>query len=264
MLCSIVLHRAFRIAAVVSVVTAACAPSPIEWGDPYSLPAPLARAARLAFDSTKGLVAVAVSHTPPPAPANQCPASARVARDAQGDSYAVWWALRSDSTADLVVSRSEDGAVWSTPIRVDSVDIARVGCRRPAPSIDAHGGHVHVAYAMAAREGPGIFATHSMDRGNMFHTPVAVVYGERLGETAIAARGDVVVIAYEDPNSPLDHIGVAVSRTMAHLFQSRQTITPSAGAARRPGIVLADDRIAVTWTRSDSAATRMAREGVLR
>jgi hypothetical protein len=166
-----------------------------------------------------------------------------------------------------VVSRSTDGLTWSPAVRVDSTDAGHVGCQRPAPSIGADAGNIHVAYAMTAREGPGIFASHSMDRGMTFHSPVAVVYGERLGLTAIAARGNLVAVAYEDPNTSPQRVALAFSRTMGHPFDVREIISPSTSAARAPAVALGDGRIAVTWTRgpaTDASAPRVLRIGELR
>lgn len=242
-----------------------CADPPIVWEEPRPLPEALESTARLVLASDDSLTTAPDSAPAPPVHPAQCPASVRMARDTTGEWYASWWALRPDSTAEVVVARSRDGVAWDEPVRVDTVDAGRTACRRPAPSIDAWGGHVHVAYSMAAREGPGIFATHSMDRGVMFHTPVAVVYGERIGEAAIAARGNTVAIAFEDPNSTIDHIGLAYSNTMAHLFQHRQTVSPTAGAARRPRIALDGNRIAVAWTRvSGGAQVPLVRYGTIR
>jgi hypothetical protein len=120
---------------------------------------------------------------------------------------------------------------------------------------------------MAAKEGPGIFAAHSMDRGMTFHSPVAVVYGEHIGLTAIAARGDLVVVAYEDPNSEPQRVAVALSRTMGHTFEAHEIVSPSTGQAHTPGIALGDGRIAVTWAQGDPAnasASRAIRIGDLR
>lgn len=98
----------------------------------------------------------------------------------------------------------------------------------------------------------------------MFHSPVAVAYGERIGRAAIAARGDVVVVAYEDPNTEPRRISVALSRTMGHLFQARVPVSPPSGHARAPDVALGDGRIAVTWLRGDdSTAHRMLRIGQL-
>jgi hypothetical protein len=238
----------------------ACQQPPIGWGEAIVAPSDSASSIVLQGD---GRIAPAsrLSIQAPRVP-GQCTESIRVARDSIGDVYAVWWSLRPDSTADLVLAHSSDGLTWDAPIRVDALDAGRVGCRRVAPSIDAHGGSVHVAYSMAAREGPGIFASHSMDQGRMFHSPVAVVYGERIGATAIAARGDLVAVAYEDPNSQSPRIAVALSRTMAHLFQTREFVSPSSGAARAPRVALRDSTIAVSWTQGDGVpATRLVRLG---
>ena len=184
-----------------------------------------------------------------------------------GDWYATWWSVKSDSTADVVVARSADGDTWAAPVRVDTTDAGHVGCRRPPPSIAADGDNVHVAYAMTAREGPGIFASHSMDRGMLFHSPVAIVYGERIGSTAIAARGGVVAIAYEDPNSSPQRVGLAFSRTMGHTFDVREIVSPPTGDAQAPDVALGENRIAVTWARGtpgDSSLPRVLRLGAIR
>jgi hypothetical protein len=130
------------------------------------------------------------------------------------------------------------------------MDTERAGCARPPASIAAEGDNVHVAYAMAAREGPGIFASHSMDRGKLFHSPVAVVYGERIGLTDIAVRGNLVAIVYEDPNSTPRRAGLALSKTMAHLFQSRTLISPPTGEIIAPWVLLraSGDSILVGWS----------------
>jgi hypothetical protein len=247
----------------------ACGEAAIVWGDASTLPQPMGAAERIAFGADGALQVVAApSATVPPwgADGRPCRESVRFARDTTGEWYAVWWDARPDSTAEILVARSADGARWDPPMRVDTVDAGRSGCRRPAPAIDAWGGHVHVAYAMAAREGPGIFASHSMDRGALFHTPVAVVYGERIGAADIAARGNLVAIAFEDPNAAQDHIGIAYSSTMAHLFQHRETVSSSGGAARSPRVTIADRRIGVAWTRASggAAAATVARVGAIR
>ena len=250
--------------ALLLVLAGACAAPPIEWDEPRALPTGDA-GARLAIASDGAVLVRGDSAVvPPPAP-SRCEASIRVAYDTTAGFYAAWWSVLEDSTAELVVARSPDGRTWHPPVRVDTLDAGRTGCRRPAPAIDAYGGHVHLAYAMAAREGPGIFASHSMDRGVMFHTPVAVVYGERIGEAAIAARGNHVAIAFEDPNSARDQIGLVYSSTMAHLFQHRETVSPSGGPARRPRVAIGDGRIVVAWTRpSASDTTHVARTGRIR
>lgn len=253
----------------IAAIVLGCSPDPVEWSEPMPLAAELSASPYFAFDPQGRLTGRPAQDIAHPVFTGQCAGSVRMSRDTTGDWYAVWWSIRADSTADIVVSRSTDGVVWSPPIRVDSTDVGHIGCRRPPPSIAADAGTVHVAYAMAAREGPGIFASHSMDRGMMFHTPVAVVYGERPGGglTAIDARGDHVAVAYDDPNSAPPRVGLALSRSMAHLFEWRGTVSPQTGPARAPGVALGDGRIAVTWAggdANDASAPRAVRLGVLR
>ena len=195
--------------------------------------------------------------------AGRCAGSARVVRSASGTRYAVWWSMRADSTANVMASGSTDGLTWSTPARVDTADVARVGCRRPPPAIAEDGDNVHIVYAMVAREGPGIFSAHSMDRGATFHWPVAVVYGEKPGLAVVAARGNFVVVAYEDPNTSPTRISIAISRTMAHLFEYREMVSRSGSAVAAPGVATDGKRIAVTWTTSP-ASPRVARLGNVR
>ena len=234
---------------------AACSAPPIDWDEPVPA-APRSQGTYSAVDPAAA------------AGAGGCIKSVRIAKDSSdGAYYAVWWAARPDSTADLVASRSTNGLKWDVPVRVDTLDAGRVGCRRLPPSIAADAGNVHVAYSMAAREGPGIFASHSMDRGTMFHSPVAVVYGERIGLTSIAARGNLVAVAYEDPNTTPRRVGVAVSKTMAHLFQARELVSPDNGEAAAPAVSLRGDTVTVEWTqlsRAEGTARRMMRRGRIR
>jgi len=261
-----VLNSRIFLCALASAALGACGDPIITWGEPATLERAIGSGDRLALSGDGVARLVPDSSPAAPAAAGQCRASVRMARDTTGEWYAVWWSALPDSTAEIVVARSADGATWEPAVRVDTVDAGRSGCRRPAPAIDAWGGHVHVVYAMAAREGPGIFASHSMDRGVLFHSPVAIVYGERIGAADIAARGNIVAIAFEDPNSAQDQIGLAYSNTMAHMFQHRQTVSLSGGGARSPRVALGEGRIAVAWMRAAGGAdpVGLARVGTLR
>ena len=186
-----------------------------------------------------------------------CPGSLRLS--AGGDKlFAVWWSPRNDSTALLLSSVSADsGRTWRTPAAVDSTDHGPTGCSRPAPSIaaDAASGYVHVAYAMLGAEGPGLFFAHSMDGGRTFHSPVPILYGERLGVTSVAASGDHVVVAFEDPGSRTPRIGLALSATMGHIFEHRVIpVSDDNGAATQPLAAVSGHRIAVAW-RERAAST---------
>jgi hypothetical protein len=201
----------------------------------------------------------------PPASPAQCVASIRVATNAAGVQYAAWWSLRADSSADIMASSSSDGRTWTMPWRLDSVDVGRTGCDRPPPALAADGDNLHVVYSMQAREGPGVFLAHSMDRGRTFHSPVAVVYGRKPGLASIAASGNFVVAAYEDPNTTPTRISIAVSTTMAHLFDFRAVVSPPDAAATKPRVWTDGTRVEVSWVRAETdSATRLTRRGRVR
>lgn len=246
-----------RSKAVLTLLTGAvftgCEPQPIQWGEPAEVqaghpasPLPPLTGARV------------------PLPPTHCPGSLRDAENGAGGRYAVWWSLRPDSTAELRAAYSPDGRRWNESVRVDTFDAARTACRRPPPAIAAEGSHVYLAYGMAAREGPGIFASHSMDHGTIYHAPVAVVYGERFGLTSVQARGSTVAVAYEDPNSVPRRIGLAVSLTMGHPFQIRTLVSPPTGEASAPWVSVGPDSLVqVGWARTDrqGRTTRFTRAG---
>ena len=207
--------------------------------------------------------------TPPALPEGtpQCEGSL-VATQARGDTaYAAWWAPRADSSALLVVARSDDGGRnWRAPEVADSTDKGHTGCGRPAPFIaaDSTNGYVHVVYFMVAAEGPGVFFTHSMGQGVMFHSPVPMVYGERASASAVACNGDTVAVAYLDPNSAGPQLWLALSRTTGHVFESRTDVSPSTESASRPAVAVSGHRIAVAWSeapRTGGAAVTVVRTG---
>ncbi len=246
------IKRLLRIAPTVAAIS--CAPGPIVWED----------------STTVGVVQspeFIVRGSPLPSPSlptfpGQCPSSLQFAVTENRVWHAAWWSQRADSTADIVASSSVDGRTWSPPTRLDTADVAKIGCNRPAPGVAANGGNFYVVYAMRAGEGPGIFLSHSMDGARTFHSPVAVVYGERPGLASVAAMGNFVVVAFEDPNSTPTRISVAVSNTMAHLFEFRSTISPEDVAATRPYVRLFGDRVELTWHRAGADSTqRIVRRG---
>lgn len=253
------------------LVVSACEPPPVEWSAERVVsdaPSPAAVTA----DGTvlPDSLARLASRIAPPS-SSVCPGSLALAR-AGRRLYAAWWAVRPDSGARLLAAHSDDeGASWSAPSAVDTTDVGVTGCRRSPPSIaaDSASGYVHVAYALQAREGPGLFFSHSMDGGVTFHEPVPIFYGERLGRASVAADGDVVAVAFEDPNSASPSVGLALSRTMGHIFEERLlSVSTDNGIATRPLAAVHGHRIAVAWERRaalDSARSVLAvRAGTLR
>lgn len=223
--------------------------SPVAWEVIRSVPA---GGTSLLLTATGELVRdtispVAAGVTPPTA---WCPGSLRVAASPTR-LYAVWWSPRADSTSVLQSSSSGDsGRTWGRVVPVDTADHGASGCDRSAPAISADeaSGYVHVTYAMQAAEGPGLFYAHSMDRGATFHSPVPILYGERLGSTSVAASGDVVAVAFEDPGSRTPRIGLALSATMGHIFESRvMPVSDDNSAATQPLVAVRGRRLAVAW-----------------
>lgn len=222
-----------------------------------------------------------VSYAAPPPPRNAsmgvidpaagaCAMSARTIRSGTA-TFAAWWKVRPDSSAVLVVARSPDGgATWDQGVVADSTDHSVRGCARPAPAIaaDSENGYINVAYFMEPQSGSGIFFSHSMDGGKTFHAAVPIVFGEKAASVGLAASGDRVAVAYEDPNSVEPTVGIALSRTMGHIFEYRQTISSDNERASDPGVDLRDDTVKVWWSDHSAdprvATTRTAyREGTM-
>ena len=251
------LHHRLTLRATVGLALAAlagCQAPPVAWRDPVTLPAAdtaAANAGQLALDASDHPTFAPPPHGAGHAPSvpNSCATSLRYATSGGNVWYAAWWAIRPDSSAVLWAARSDDGGVvWRAPVIADSTDGGVSGCDRAAPSIAASGDYVHIAYSMQAREGPGVFFTHSMDRGALFHSPVPVAYGERLGATDVAADGDRVVVAYEDPNGEASSVALAISATTGHIFERRVSVSGENGEAILPQVALHGNTIAVAWT----------------
>ncbi len=218
-----------------------------------------------------------------PAPANsmgegdapidsvRCARSLREALVPGRGRVAVWWSRRERGRVlllaawrDTLVTESKLGA-WRGPIIVDSLDQGpgdaqagmrgAAGCARDAASIvvdDAHG-YVHVGYALTGPEGPGVFYAHQMDPRASFEAPQAIVYGERLGAVRVAVSGDVVAIAYDDPNGgERPRIGLAISRTSGHLFEDRIIASSAIANARDPYVAARGRAVIVGWSETPS------------
>lgn len=177
-----------------------------------------------------------------------CEASLRIATNGES-AFAAWFDARRDSSVLLMTSRSLNGAMWSKPVVADSTDRGTRGCGRPAPAIaaDSISRYVHLAYFLEPAGG-GVFFAHSMDSGATFHSAVPIVFGNNPARTSVASNGDRVVVAYEDPNSRQPRIGLALSKTMGHLFEKRVVASPEYGRARQPLVRLTRDSIRVWWS----------------
>jgi hypothetical protein len=200
----------------------------------------------------------------PPAtvvPNGACPGSLRTVQSGS-NVYGAWWEVRDDSSSILMVGRSSDtGRTWGIVQPADTLDRSFRGCIRPAPAIaaDSATNYVDIAYFMEAREGPGVFFTHSMDARQLgtgdgiFHAPVPVVYGDKPSNVSVAADGDKLVVAYEDPNGDRAMVGLALSRSMGHIFEQRLLVSQAGLPAQAPVVAMQGDSVLVQWSeRPDS------------
>ncbi|HET7458423.1 MAG TPA: hypothetical protein VFJ74_12305, partial [Gemmatimonadaceae bacterium] len=121
---------------------------------------------------------------------------------------------------------------------------------------------------LEAPEGPGVFYAHLMDPRARFEPPAVIVYGRTPAHASVASLGDVVAVAYEDPNRDRPQVDLALSRTAGHAFEER-AIDVSSGdvEARDPLVTLAPaGLVTVRWTERggpDAPAVRVQRTGTL-
>ena len=258
-----------RYVAACAVLVGACEQAPVEWRAVTTVERAGAGMVRLHADGTVSadtLLALASRVAPPPGPA--CAGSLRLAL-ARGTLYGVWWSPRPDSGVRLLEARSTDGGrSWSAAAAVDTTDAGVGGCDRAPASIaaDSASGYVHVTYGLKGAEGPGLFFSHSMDGGVTFHSPVPILYGERFAATTVAADGDLVVVAFEDPNSSTPRIGLALSRTMGHIFEHRiLPVSDDNDRAVHPLAAAHGRSVAVAWEQAGSQGAALAvRAGTVR
>lgn len=264
-----------RVAAplLLAAALAACVPSPVEWvegrtaGTGGSVVA-IDGEGRATWRDDPPLVA-------PTLPSGDaCPGSVRFARAGGSEMYGVWWSPRPDASVRLLSARSVDGGLtWAGVVPVDTTDRGHRGCARPAPAVvaDSATGYVHVVYYVEGPDGPGLFFSHAMDRGELYHEPVPVVYGMGPVTGAVAADGNTVVVAYEDPNSLRPRIGLQLSRTMGHLFEERiPVVSTGSAASSAPGVAVRGRTLAVGWverptgSRGDEPGVGVVKVGEIR
>ncbi|MEP6834469.1 MAG: hypothetical protein ABJB74_13830 [Gemmatimonas sp.] len=209
----------------------------------------------------------------------RCARSLRVADVPGKGRVAVWWSKRDKGRVFLVAAWQLTGnsapdtiRAWRGPVNVDTLDqgagdanaVERgaVGCDRAAPglAVDPQNDYVHVAYALNAPEGAGVFYAHQMDPRAPFESPIVMMYGDRrMGAARVATSGDVVAVVYEDPNAPLGRgrIGLAISRTSGHSFEPRVNASRT-GRAVDPYVLIRGRAAVVGWTEVDSTVSATA------
>lgn len=254
--------RRVQILLALSLAVVACVPQPVQWDETAARRSgALADSVQLALDSVAiDGVALVAQWTPPrwPEETALCVATRRATIALGGEAYASWFTVQPDSSVLLRVARSDDGGrTWNPAVTADAMDRGRAGCARPVPYIaaDSLNGYIHLVYYLDAAEGAGLFFTHSMERGALFHEPVPIVYGDRPSMASVASRGDTVVVAYEDPNSRMPRLGLALSRLQGHIFEHRLAVSDETGEARTPLVAFRGTRLAVAWTATQRGGT---------
>jgi hypothetical protein len=254
--------------AMLAALVAGCVSEPGEW----------AAVTAVATDSLPGpgVVSAATGYpyrmnTAGPPDPGMCPRSIAYAGDPRGKAltyplFAAWLRLRPDSTVAVVASRYGGASKphrWDATVVVDSLDVGKFGCERPGPSIAVTNQNVHVSYSLQAPEGYGVFFAHSMDDGASFHSPLIIVYGDRLSATATAAENRRVVVAYDAPSGTARRIDVAVSNTDGHTFEPRVHGSPDGVSATLPRVAVNGDTVALSFASGDGTA-RVVRIGRFR
>lgn len=240
-------------AAWIALLVTACVNDPIEWNPTRTVAFAIRPGTRLGIEG-KGLPRFLEDYVPRIALGwGACPSSIVGTTAAGGERYAAWFVERADGGVTLLVARSSDaGATWSTPVVADGRDRGTRACDRPPPSISADTGnnYVHVAYYIEPREGAGVWYTHSMERGAMWHQTIGVLYGEEPAHTSVASAGDTVLVAYEHPGSGGRRIGLAISREAGHTFDERLRVVRATGTVRDPRVAVSNGFVALAWSES--------------
>ena len=237
----------------VAIVALGCQPTIVEWEEPTGIATTLPADARLNLVRDSAAFVPARLTTSPLDPPDACAGSVRVAGHPGKPLHAVWWALKTDRTADLLAARSDnDGYSWRPTVPVDTTDISRTGCDRfpPAIAVDENTGYIHIVYSLENETGAGVFFSHSMENGMLYHAPVPIVFGARTSAADVAAQRSRVVVAYEDPNlreQSAGRIALALSNTDGHIFEHRIPVTPGGAAVSAPAVAIEGEKVAVAW-----------------
>jgi hypothetical protein len=249
------------VASACALLAAACVPEPIEWDVPRDMPGTIGATTRLIMDAESNPRLIDEPRPVVTVPPDACEGSVATTRARAGEWYAAWFIARPDSAVVLVVARStDDGATWSSPIVADDRDRGHRGCSRPRPALhaDSASAYVHAAYFIEPSEGAGVWYTHSLERGTVWHQMIGVLYGEAPASASIASAGDTVLVVYEHPGSGGRRLGLAISRQAGHTFDERLRVVRSNHAVS-PRVALRNGRVALAWLADGGTRLRTGR-----
>lgn len=246
-----------RTLALIALLITACVDEPIAWNPTRGVAVAIRPGTRLVMEGN-GLPRLVEDDVPRiTLGSGACPSSIVGTAAAGGERYAAWFVERADGSVMLVVARSSDaGATWSAPVVAEDRDRGTRACDRPPPAISADTGnnYVHLAYYIEPREGAGVWYTHSMERGMIWHQTIGILYGEDPVHTSVASAADTVLVAYEHPGSGNRRIGLAISREAGHTFDERLRVVHATGTVHDPRVAISDGVVALAWSEDGEAS----------
>ena len=250
-----------RTPALIALLISACVNEPIEWNPARAVASAIRPGTRLVIDRN-GVPRFIEDYVPRlTLEPGACAASIVGTAAAGGERYAAWFGERADGSVSLMVARSSDaGATWSAPVVAEDRDRGTRACDRPPPSIsaDTSNDYVHLAYYIEPREGAGVWYTHSMERGTIWHQTIGILYGEEPVHTSVASAADTVLVAYEHPGSGSRRIGLAISREAGHTFDERLRVVHTTGTVHDPRVAVRDGFVALAWSEGDAGSDSTA------
>jgi hypothetical protein len=244
------------------LLIASCVLEPIEWDAPRGVPDTLRATTWLTIDADGSPRLVEQRAPRVTLPPGACDSSVVATRARSGEWYAAWFIPRPDSGVALAVARSTDeGATWGAPVIVDDRDRGRRGCQRPSPALAASSAsdYVHVAYYLEPPQGAGVWYTHSMDRGHVWHETIGVLYGDAPARTSVASAGDTVIVAYEHPGAPGRRLGLAISRQAGHAFDEHLRLGRVSSGVGNPRVAIQRGVVALAWSERPAEPSSSAR-----
>jgi hypothetical protein len=160
---------------------------------------------------------------------------------------------RDRNVRDIVVARSADrGATWSEPVRVHADDWKFDACPHAGPAIATDDrGRLHVTWWTGKEGSAGVYYAQSTDGGKTFGqaTPLGVAQFSRPAHVQLGlARGDRVIVAWDDGTRQVPRVVVRVSPDGGAYFAAGTLVSASGRAASFPVLGVSRDSLAIAWS----------------
>jgi hypothetical protein len=188
-----------------------------------------------------------------------CRTGLATARD--GTIYMAWRHVFPGSIRDVVVARSSDqGATWTTPVRVHADDWTFDACPHAGPAIALDSaGALHVTWWTGKEGNAGVFYAKSVDGARTFGEPVAlgVAQFSRPSHVQLALAPDNrVVVAWDDGTKQTPQVVVRVSHDGGATFDAATLLSVAGRSATFPVLAIAGDSLAVAWSEESAEAAK--------